>query len=167
MIDPDSRHGRELKAAEEFFALARSTPSPFMRSYYQRVAERYLSSEGELRTGHFPGLPAALGSATSPPHEPPFPAPAAAEPASESAAVIPSTEPGSITSPPDEPPFSALAAAEPASESAMVPAAAGSITSPPAWKNLFAGLRGRKPTLRLARRDAGQRRETVSNLCGY
>ena len=61
MIDPDSRHGRELKAAEEFFALARSTPSPFMRSYYQRVAERYLSSEGELRTGHFPGLPAALG----------------------------------------------------------------------------------------------------------
>jgi hypothetical protein len=49
MIDPDSRHGRELKAAEEFFALARITPSPFMRGYYQRVAERYLSSEGELR----------------------------------------------------------------------------------------------------------------------
>jgi hypothetical protein len=49
MIDPDGRHGRELKAAEEFFALARITPSPFMRSYYQRVAERYLSSQGELR----------------------------------------------------------------------------------------------------------------------
>jgi hypothetical protein len=49
MIDSDSRHGRELKAAEEFFALARITPSPFMRSYYQRVAERYLSSQGELR----------------------------------------------------------------------------------------------------------------------
>jgi hypothetical protein len=49
MIDPDSRHGRELKAAEEFFALARITPSPFMRSHYQRVAERYLSSQGELR----------------------------------------------------------------------------------------------------------------------
>jgi hypothetical protein len=49
MIDPDSRHGRELKAAEEFFALARITPSPFMRNYYQRVAERYLSSQGELR----------------------------------------------------------------------------------------------------------------------
>jgi hypothetical protein len=49
MIDPDSRHGRELNAAEEFFALARITPSPFMRSYYQRVAERYLSSRGELR----------------------------------------------------------------------------------------------------------------------
>jgi hypothetical protein len=82
MIDPDSRHGRELKAAEEFFALARITPSPFMRSYYRRVAERYLSSEGELRavgpsagfTGRLPGLQAAPGSATSPPHEPPRPA---------------------------------------------------------------------------------------------
>jgi len=49
MIDPDSRHGRDLKAAEEFFALAKTTPIPFMRSYYQRVAERYLSSKGELR----------------------------------------------------------------------------------------------------------------------
>jgi hypothetical protein len=49
MLAPDSRHGRELKAAEEFFALARVTPSPFMRSYYLRVAERYLSSQGELR----------------------------------------------------------------------------------------------------------------------
>jgi hypothetical protein len=48
MIDPESRHGRELKAADEFFALARTTPVPFMRSYYQRVAERYLSSKGEL-----------------------------------------------------------------------------------------------------------------------
>jgi hypothetical protein len=63
MIDPDSRHSRELKAAEEFFALATITPLPFMRSYYQRVAERYLSSEGELRavgpsagiTVRFPG----------------------------------------------------------------------------------------------------------------
>jgi hypothetical protein len=50
MIDPDSRHGRDLKAAEEFFALAKTAPTPFMRSYYQRVAERYLSSKGELRT---------------------------------------------------------------------------------------------------------------------
>ena len=49
MIDPDSRVGRELKAAEEFFALAKTAPSPFMRSYYQRVAERYLSSQGELK----------------------------------------------------------------------------------------------------------------------
>jgi hypothetical protein len=50
MIDPDSRLGRELKAAEDFFALARTAPSPFMRRYYQRVGERYLSSEGELRS---------------------------------------------------------------------------------------------------------------------
>jgi hypothetical protein len=49
MIDPDSRLGRELKAAEEFFASARTAPTPFMRSYYQRVAERYLSSKGELK----------------------------------------------------------------------------------------------------------------------
>jgi hypothetical protein len=50
MIDPDSKVGRELKAADEFFALARAAPNPFMRSYYQRVAERYLSSKGDLRT---------------------------------------------------------------------------------------------------------------------
>jgi hypothetical protein len=55
MIDPDSRHGRDLKAAEEFFALAKTASTPFMRSYYQRVAERYLSSKGELRTVERPG----------------------------------------------------------------------------------------------------------------
>jgi hypothetical protein len=131
MIDPDSRHGRELKAAEEFFALARITPSAFMRSYYQRVAERYLSSEGELRTWHFSGLPAALGSATSPPQEPPPPS-TAAEPASQSVAV-PAVS-GSVTSPPHEaPPPDDPAAAEPASQSVAVtpPAVSGSVTSPP------------------------------------
>jgi hypothetical protein len=50
MIDPNSRHARELKAAEEFFTLARTAFSPFMRAYYQRVAERYLSSQGELKS---------------------------------------------------------------------------------------------------------------------
>jgi hypothetical protein len=49
MIDPNNRHGRELKAAEEFFALARTASSSVMRAYYQRVAERYLSSQGELK----------------------------------------------------------------------------------------------------------------------
>jgi len=48
-LDPESRHGRDLKAAEEFFALAKTTPVPFNRLYCQRVAERYLSSKGELR----------------------------------------------------------------------------------------------------------------------
>jgi hypothetical protein len=50
MIDPSSRLGRELKAAEDFFELAKGADSPFMRSYYRRVAERYLSSEGELKS---------------------------------------------------------------------------------------------------------------------
>ena len=49
MIDPLSRVGRELKAAEEFFELAKKASSPFMRAYYRRVAERYLSSEGEFK----------------------------------------------------------------------------------------------------------------------
>jgi hypothetical protein len=42
MIEPNSRLERDLKAADEFFELARTTSSPFMRAYYQRVAERYL-----------------------------------------------------------------------------------------------------------------------------
>jgi len=49
MIDPSSRLDRELKAADEFFALARTATSPFMRAYYRRIGERYLSSQGELR----------------------------------------------------------------------------------------------------------------------
>jgi hypothetical protein len=50
MIDPLSMVGRELKTAEEFFALAKNANSPFMREYYRRVAERYLSSQGELKS---------------------------------------------------------------------------------------------------------------------
>jgi hypothetical protein len=46
MID---RAGRELKAAEEFFELAKNASSPFLQAYYRRVAERYLSSQGELK----------------------------------------------------------------------------------------------------------------------
>jgi hypothetical protein len=34
---------------DEFFALSRTATSPFMRLYYRRVGERYLSSQGELR----------------------------------------------------------------------------------------------------------------------
>jgi hypothetical protein len=48
MIDPLSKVGRELKAAEEFFELAKN--APFMQAYYRRVAERYLSSQGELKS---------------------------------------------------------------------------------------------------------------------
>jgi hypothetical protein len=48
MIDPSSKVGRELKAAEDFFELAKNASSPFLQAYYRRVAERYLSSRGEL-----------------------------------------------------------------------------------------------------------------------
>jgi hypothetical protein len=50
MIDSSSTLGRELKAAEDFFALAKDADTPFMRAYYRRFAERYLSSEGELKS---------------------------------------------------------------------------------------------------------------------
>jgi hypothetical protein len=50
MIDSLNMGGRELKAAEDFFKLAKNASSPFMRAYYQRVAERYLSSQGELKS---------------------------------------------------------------------------------------------------------------------
>jgi hypothetical protein len=39
MSDPSSGLGRELNAAEDFFELAKSASSPFMRAYYRRVAE--------------------------------------------------------------------------------------------------------------------------------
>ena len=48
MTDPSWKE-RYLKAAEEFFALAGATTTPFMRAYYERVAQQYLSSAGELR----------------------------------------------------------------------------------------------------------------------
>jgi hypothetical protein len=50
MIDPFSKVGRELKAAEEFFELAKNASSPFVQAYYRRVSERYLSSQGELKS---------------------------------------------------------------------------------------------------------------------
>jgi hypothetical protein len=49
MIDPLSKVERELKMAEEFFQLAKTATSPFARAYCRRVAERYLSSQGELK----------------------------------------------------------------------------------------------------------------------
>ena len=49
MIDPSSKLGRELKAAEDFCELARNASSPFLQAYYRRVAERYLSSQGDLK----------------------------------------------------------------------------------------------------------------------
>jgi hypothetical protein len=42
---------RYLKAADEFSDLAKAAPTPFMRAYFERVALRYRSSEGELKEG--------------------------------------------------------------------------------------------------------------------
>jgi hypothetical protein len=54
MIDPSSKVASDLKAAEEFFQLAKNASSPFMRAYYRRVGERYLSSQGELKPARRP-----------------------------------------------------------------------------------------------------------------
>jgi hypothetical protein len=50
MPNPLSRADKYRKVAAEFSDRAKSASSAFLRSYYQRVAERYLSlGEGELR----------------------------------------------------------------------------------------------------------------------
>jgi hypothetical protein len=56
---PLSADDPNLKAADEFLALAKTAPTPFMRAYYERVALRYLSSQGGLKT--------ALGQVALPP----------------------------------------------------------------------------------------------------
>ena len=38
-----------LKAADEFLALSKTAATSFMRAYYERIALRYLTSEGELK----------------------------------------------------------------------------------------------------------------------
>jgi hypothetical protein len=59
MIDPSSRLGRELKTAGDFFELTKTASSPFLQAYYRRVAERYLSSQGELKPAKGPSEDAA------------------------------------------------------------------------------------------------------------
>jgi hypothetical protein len=51
MQDPLSGIDRNVKSADEFFDLAKTATSPFMRAYYQRVVVRYLSSEGDSSEG--------------------------------------------------------------------------------------------------------------------
>jgi N-methylhydantoinase A len=48
-MDAASRADHRWKEATKYFELAKAASSPFMRAYYQRVAERYLSAQGELR----------------------------------------------------------------------------------------------------------------------
>jgi hypothetical protein len=45
----DLNADRYLKVADEFSDLAKTAPTPFMRAYFERVALRYRSSEGELK----------------------------------------------------------------------------------------------------------------------
>jgi hypothetical protein len=56
MMDAMSRADHHLKEATKYFDLAKAASSPFLRAYYQRVAERYLSSQGELRPPLAPRL---------------------------------------------------------------------------------------------------------------
>jgi hypothetical protein len=49
MQDPAKRAERYEKVAEEFAELAKDASSPFLRAYYQRIAEQYWKhAEGEL-----------------------------------------------------------------------------------------------------------------------
>jgi hypothetical protein len=47
--NPSIEEDKYLKTAEEFFGLARTATNSFMRAYYEAVALRYLSSQGELK----------------------------------------------------------------------------------------------------------------------
>jgi hypothetical protein len=49
MTDLLSKMERDRKEAAKFSDLAKSASLPFLQAYYWRVAQRYLSSEGELK----------------------------------------------------------------------------------------------------------------------
>jgi hypothetical protein len=49
MSDLLTRMERNRKEAEKFSDLAKSASSPFLRAYYSRIAERYLSFEEEWK----------------------------------------------------------------------------------------------------------------------
>ena len=50
MRDPTKRADRYQKVAWEYYELAKEASSPFLRAYFQRVAEEYrLRAQGELR----------------------------------------------------------------------------------------------------------------------
>jgi hypothetical protein len=59
MQDPPNVEDPYLKTADEFLALSKMAETPFMRAYYERVALRYLSSEGELKVAAEQGAPTA------------------------------------------------------------------------------------------------------------
>jgi hypothetical protein len=49
MMDQLSRAERNRKEAAKFSDLSKTATSPFLRDYYRRIAERYLSLEGDWR----------------------------------------------------------------------------------------------------------------------
>ena len=66
MTDPSSRLGLELKAAEDFFELAKNANSPFLQAYYRRVAERpFVRGRIEVAEKGQSNLAAALRPAIS------------------------------------------------------------------------------------------------------
>jgi hypothetical protein len=51
MQDPVTRAKRYDKVAEEYAELSKDASSPFLRAYYQRIADQYrMHAEGEDRT---------------------------------------------------------------------------------------------------------------------
>jgi hypothetical protein len=59
MMDAMTRADLYSKESTKYFNLAKSASSPFLRDYYRRIAERYLSSDDELRP---PETAVAVGS---------------------------------------------------------------------------------------------------------
>jgi hypothetical protein len=55
-MDVMTRADHDLNEATKYFDEAKAASSPFLRAYYQRVAERYPSSQGVLRLPFVPGL---------------------------------------------------------------------------------------------------------------
>jgi hypothetical protein len=51
-----------LKVADEYSDLAKTASTPFMRAYFERVALRYRSSEGELKEGESAPIGAPSGA---------------------------------------------------------------------------------------------------------
>jgi hypothetical protein len=49
MMDAMTRADLYSRESTKYFNLAESASSPFLRDYYHRIAERYLSSDDELR----------------------------------------------------------------------------------------------------------------------
>ena len=63
MQNPAKRAERYRKMEEEYAELVKEASSPFLRAYYQRVAEQYrMHAEGELRVLEHESPPATARS---------------------------------------------------------------------------------------------------------